>query len=79
MPNPCINSIGYALHQIYDELVEEPLPEHWIALLNGLDANDHPLPERWIDLIERLNANDAERSSVSAPNGNEAINGRFRN
>ena len=66
MPGPAIEQIGHALHQAFDELVDEPLPRHWIALLNGLDADDHQLPERWIDLINRLNANEVRRDRASS-------------
>jgi hypothetical protein len=60
-----VKHLGSALHDAFDGLADEPLPTHWIALLDGLDASDHPLPERWVDLINRLNVIESLRCRAS--------------
>ena len=61
-----VKHLGDALHDAFDGLVDEPLPGHWLALLNGLETNDHPLPEGWVELINRLNAIDDLRVRASS-------------
>lgn len=33
------------LKQLYDSVVEEPLPDSFMDLLNQLDSSDEPLPD----------------------------------
>jgi hypothetical protein len=37
---PVLGRIGRALHQTLDEIVNAPLPERWIDLINRLNAEE---------------------------------------
>ena len=39
MLDPTLERITKALHRSYDELLHEPLPERWIALIKRLNAD----------------------------------------
>ena len=40
MLDPTLERITKALHRSYDELLHEPLPERWIALIKRLNAEE---------------------------------------
>ena len=44
---PAFEQIGKGLHHACDEILDEPLPEHWVDLIDRLNAEEAAENQSW--------------------------------